>query len=66
MHRIYCKKIKVKQESFHAHFADGDWEVKLIDQSDNTEDLRKKEPFWQHELDTFQQTGLNEREVALF
>ena len=63
--------MKVKQESFHAHFADGvhsgegDWEVKLIPQSDSTEDLRKRESFWQHELDTFQPTGLDEREVTL-
>ena len=64
--------MKVKQGTFHAHFADGvqscesDWEVRLIDQSDSTKDLRKRESFWQHELDTFQPNGLNEREVALF
>ena len=71
-HRNYCKNIKVKQESFHAHFADGvhngecDWEVRLIDQSFSAEDLRKRESFWQHELDTFQPNGINESEVALF
>ena len=43
--------MKVKQESFHAHFADGvhsgegEWEVRLTDQSDNTEDRRKRESF---------------------
>ena len=57
--------MKVKQESFHTHFADdvhggeGDWEVRLIDQSDSTEDQ-------QHELDTFQPNDLNELKVALF
>ena len=57
--------MKVKQESFHTHFADGvhggegDWEVRLIDKSDSTEDQ-------QHELDTFQPNDLNERKVALF
>ena len=40
-------------------------EVRLTDQSDSTEDLRKREPFWQQELDTSQPNGLNEREVAL-
>ena len=40
-------------------------EVRLIDQSDSTEDVRQ-ESFWQHELDNFQPNGLNEREVALF
>ena len=38
--------MKVKQESIHVYFANGvhigvgAWEVKLIDQSDSTEDLR--------------------------
>ena len=71
-HRNFCENMKVKRELFHAHFANGaqsgesDWEVRLIDQSDSTEDLRKRESFSQHELDTFQPNGLNEREVALF
>ena len=60
---------EVKQESFNAHFAEAnhngekDWEVRLIDQNDN---LRKRESFWQHELETFQPNGLNECKVALF
>ena len=71
-HRNFLKRKKVKQESFNAHFAEvnhngeDDWEVRLIDQTDNVEELRKRESFWQHELDTFQPNGLNEREVALF
>ena len=71
-HRSFLKNKKVKQESFHAHFEkDGhngicDWEVRLIDQAENVDDLRRRESFWQHELDTFQPNGLNEREVALF
>ena len=71
-HRNFCENMKVKRELFHAHFAngaqsgEGDWEVRLIDQSDSTEDLRKRESFSQHELDTFQPNGLNEREVTLF
>ena len=62
--------MKVKQESFHVHFADGvhsdegDWELRLIDQSDSTKELRKRKLFWQ--CDTFQPNGLNECEVALF
>ena len=71
-HRNLLKRKKVKQESFNAHFAEADhngeedWEVRLIDQTDNVEDLRKRESFWQHELETFQPNGLNERQVALF
>ena len=51
-HRNHRKNKKVKQESFYAHFAngadsgEGDWEVRLTDQSDSTEDLRKRESFW--------------------
>ena len=62
----------MKQKSFNAHFIEAnhndedDWEVKLIDQTDNAEDLRKRESFWQHKLETFQPYGLNEHEVALF
>ena len=39
--------MKVKQQSFHSNYADGvhsgdgDWEVRLIDQSDSAEDLRE-------------------------
>ena len=40
--------------------------VRLIDQTGNVEELRKKESFSQHELDTFQPNGLNEHEVAVF
>ena len=71
-HRNYRKNMKVKQDSFWAHFADGahsgkgHWEARLTDQSESTENLRKRESFWQHELDTSQPNGLNEREVALF
>ena len=66
------EKNKVKQESFNAYFeeinhnGEDDWEVRLIDQTDNVENLGKRESFWQHELDIFQPNGLNEREVALF
>ena len=38
----------------------------IIDHTDNVEDLRKRKSFWQHELETFQRNGLNERDVALF
>ena len=69
--KLFEKK-KVKQESFNSHFeevnynGEDDWEVRLIDQTNNVENLGKRESFWQHELDIFQPNGLNEREVALF
>ena len=55
-HRNYCKNMKVKQESFHVYFADcvhsdeGDWELRLIDQSDSTKELRKRKSFCQCDL----------------
>ena len=72
VHRNFLKRKTVKKESFNAHLTkvnhngEDDWEVWLIDQTDNVEDLRKRESFWQHELDTSQPNELNEREVALF
>ena len=71
-HRNFLKRKRVKQVSFNAHFAEANhngeegWEVRLIDQTDNVEDLSKRESFWQHELETFQPNGLNEHEMALF
>ena len=40
--------------------------MRLIDQTDSVENLKKRESFWQHELDVFQPNGLNEREVVIF
>ena len=66
-HRNYRKNRKVKQESFHVSFADGahSGECDWVDQSDSPENLRKRESFWQHELDTFQLNSSNELEVTL-
>ena len=50
-HRNFLKGKKVKQESFKAHFAEvnhnveDDWEVRLIDQTNNVVELRKRESF---------------------
>ena len=58
-HHDCRKNMKVKQELFQDHFEDGvlsgegDWEVRLIDPSESTEDLRKRESFWQHEINIF-------------
>ena len=61
---------KVKQDSHNTHFPEvnhngkGDRQERLIDQPYNVEKLRKRESFWKHELDIFQQNGLNECKVA--
>ena len=70
-HRNYIKRNTVKQASFHAHFENdkhgmSDWEITLIDQTESVSDLRRRESFWQYELDTFQPNELNERDLALF
>ena len=47
-HRNFLKKRKIKQDSFSSHIAEvnqngeDDWEVRLIDQTNNVERLRKK------------------------
>ena len=72
VNRSFIKGNTVKQASFHAHFEGGkhhgisNWEVTVIDQTDCVDDLRRKESFWQYELDIFQPNGLNERDVTLF
>ena len=48
-----------------AIFGENDWNVTLIDQAKNLEEVRRKESFWQYELNTFEPHGLNEREVTL-
>ena len=68
----HLRNKKVKQESFHAHFTESlhQWEsdgkVRLIDQGFSVDDVRRRESYWQHEVDTFQPNGLNEHEVPLF
>ena len=55
----FLKRKKLNKSHFNAHFAEvnhngeDNWEVRLIDQTDNVEELRKRESYWQHELDTF-------------
>ena len=60
--------MKVKKELFYTHFENGvysdesDREVRMIDRSDNTEDVRRRrrrQSFWESQLDTFQLNGLN-------
>ena len=69
-HRNFLKGKQVKQESCKAHFAkvnhngEGDWEVRLIDYTNNVEELRKIEYFWQDELNTFHPNALMESKVA--
>ena len=48
------------------HQGESDWEVRLIGQGVSVDDVRQRESYWQHKLDTFQSNGLNEREVGLF
>ena len=44
----YRKNMKVKRESFHAHFTDGvhlgegDWKLRLINQSESTEEREER------------------------
>ena len=43
-----------------------DWEVTLIEQAESVDDLKRREFFWQYELNTFQPNGRNKHDVALF
>ena len=43
-----------------------DLKIILIDQTDNVDDLKRRESFQKYEMDIFQQNGLSERSVTLF
>lgn len=59
----------VPQQSLHNHFdlpghnAFSDFDFTLIDQGENETCVRKRERFWQYQLNTFLPQGLNECEV---
>ena len=57
--------LEVRKLVFVVAFGENDWNVTLIDQAKNLEEVRRKESFWQYELNTFEPHGLNEREVTL-
>ena len=42
-----------------------DWKVTIIDRAENVLELRRRESYWQHKLDTFITNGLNERFVDI-
>ena len=66
----YSLNKSVPQASFHAHFSQtdhngmDDWSFTLIDYAKDVESVRRKESFWQYKLNSFQQDGLNERDVT--
>ena len=70
MHRNFVANKPVTQRSFHAHFNSNghegmsDWSFSLIDQADSFQSVRRKESFWQYQLNTFAPKGLNERDVV--
>ena len=47
------------------HNGMADWSFQLIDQSNNTRNLRERESYWQFKLDTFAPKGLNDRFVSI-
>ena len=64
--KVYSKKCNVYEEQFHRHFnSEGhygikDWKIIIIDRAENVLELRRRESYWQHSLDTFILDGLNE------
>ena len=70
-HRNYLKGEFVEQKSFYDHFAQDDhrgkedWNFTLIDHGGDYASVRRKEAYWQYELNSFAPNGLNERKVNL-
>ena len=42
-----------------------DWKISIIDSAENVFELRCRESYWQHRLDTFVPNGLNERFIGI-
>ena len=65
----YPSKGNVYQEQFHRDFSSDehnwmeDWKINIIDRAETFLELRLRESYWQHRLDTFISNGLNERFV---
>ena len=64
--KVFSKIRNVYEEQFHRHFnSEGhygmkDWKIIIIDRAENVLELRVRESYWQHSLDTFTLDGLNE------
>ena len=71
MSKEYPKKCNVYQEQFHRHFNyEGhnwveDWKITITDRAENVVELRRRQSYWQHSLDTFIPNGLNERFIGI-
>ena len=69
--KVYPIKYNVYQEKFHRHFnSEGqngieDWKITIVDRAENVLELRSRESYWRHRLDTFIPNGLNERVVGI-
>ena len=63
------RKQALKQKPFHEHYSSDihnciqDWVITLIDSANTLKELRKKELYWMHKLETYPPYGLNERDV---
>ena len=69
--KVFPKNCNVYQKQFHHHFnSEGhngmqDWKITIIDRAKSVLELRCRESYWQHSLDTFIPNGLNEHFVSI-
>ena len=69
--KAYPNNCNVYKEQFHRlfnserHNGMEDWKITIIDRAENVLELRRRESYWQHRLDTFIPNGLNERFVGI-
>ena len=67
--KVYPKKCNVYQEQFYRHFEGHNemegWKITVTDRAGNVLELRRRESYWQHGLDTFIPNGLNKRFVDI-
>ena len=68
---VYLNNCNIYQEQLHHHFnSEGhngmqDWKITIINRAKSVLELRCRESYWQHSLDSFIPNGLNEHFVSI-
>ena len=66
--RYFTEKNLIEENTFlinEGHNGIEDWKITIIDRAENVLELRRRESYWQHRLDTFIPNGPNELFVGI-
>ena len=68
---IHVENRKIPKKLFHNHYCldshleIDDWDFNLFEQCETGQQLKRKETFWQHRLQTFYPLGLHDKKEQL-